>query len=962
MTSLYGAHLDLITYSNQGLSNTEKNDVVFYSLNTSQKILIGTSNNHPKLTITSNNIGISNINPVVSLDIYSTDAIKIPVGSTIQRPISTNVGIMRYNTTVNKYECTSNNNWNNIVLLNSNNYLGIENNNPQYPLDILGTMYISSNLYLTSNTVGINNSNPKYTLDFIGNINISSNLYVSNSNTKSGIANSNPKYTLDITGSVNISSNLYISNSTSKSGIGNSNPKYTLDITGSVNVSSNLYILNDIVIGNPSYKKIVDNSSNNLTITPFGYVPVINNISPFASVNESILLNNVSYSNTYIKIDNSQFTLNWSSTGMTIESWVYFNNTYGTVSAIPCFVGNMNTDSVNNMWSFGPVSTGKLCFYYYNGTLTYINGNTVMNLNQWNHIAMTYDTSDSKIRLWLNGILDNTATTYSGTLQVANSYLTIGRYNTNTGVNLYFTDLRLTKGALYNTTFTPSNIPLSTTSNTILLLQTSINSQYSMEIEGSLNTKTIYNLTASNIEDYEFPPGPMTGNYTTFSDGLYISSGSSAYSTTWAYYDAFTKNYGNASYFWHSLNNIYNGTGGLYNTTTYSTYSDDKTTPYYGEYIQLLMPNPIILTKYKIYNRGGWSTYTPTIFKLVGSSNNGTTWQTIDDQTNIYIRKDKFDVINFGNNKEDNCITFNVQNNTKAYNFYRLAINKTGGATFASIGELIFYGKKLANPTIGTSNLNVLCTNDKNVGIGTVYPKGRLHIYNENAIEDTLRLTNGTRYNEFHKSQIKFGYAGTTQYAHFIGTRHTTPTATYNCIDFYCHNGNNLGSNTILNGSTLVMTLEGTGNVGIGITNPGAQLDLSTANARKLTGTLWTISSDKRLKSNIIVANYDKCYEVLSNLDLKYYKWREDIPEINKITNKHQLGWLADDVELFYPKSILINKNCYNLSNLKSLNLDQIYANMYGTIKKIIKKNDKLKEVNNDIRYRINKIKTYKFD
>lgn len=47
--------------------------------------------------------GIGTTSPNVSLDIYTTDAIKLPVGSSNERPIGEN-GYIRYNTTINQFE------------------------------------------------------------------------------------------------------------------------------------------------------------------------------------------------------------------------------------------------------------------------------------------------------------------------------------------------------------------------------------------------------------------------------------------------------------------------------------------------------------------------------------------------------------------------------------------------------------------------------------------------------------------------------------------------------------------------------------------------------------------------------------------------------------------------------------------------------------------------------------------
>jgi hypothetical protein len=57
-----------------------------------------------QMYINDNGVGIGTNNPSVTLDIGSSDAIRIPRGSTAQRPSTTTVGMIRYNTTTTEYE------------------------------------------------------------------------------------------------------------------------------------------------------------------------------------------------------------------------------------------------------------------------------------------------------------------------------------------------------------------------------------------------------------------------------------------------------------------------------------------------------------------------------------------------------------------------------------------------------------------------------------------------------------------------------------------------------------------------------------------------------------------------------------------------------------------------------------------------------------------------------------------
>jgi hypothetical protein len=54
--------------------------------------------------IINNRIGIASSNPVVSLEVNTTDAILIPKGTTVQRPSIPVLGHIRYNTTTGQFE------------------------------------------------------------------------------------------------------------------------------------------------------------------------------------------------------------------------------------------------------------------------------------------------------------------------------------------------------------------------------------------------------------------------------------------------------------------------------------------------------------------------------------------------------------------------------------------------------------------------------------------------------------------------------------------------------------------------------------------------------------------------------------------------------------------------------------------------------------------------------------------
>lgn len=127
--------------------------------------------------------------------------------------------------------------------------------------------------------------------------------------------------------------------------------------------------------------------------------------------------------------------------------------------------------------------------------------------------------------------------------------------------------------------------------------------------------------------------------------------------------------------------------------------------------------------------------------------------------------------------------------------------------------------------------------------------------------------------------------------------------------------------------------------VGLGVEAPQFALQLSEDLAFKPTSSTWATSSDERLKEDIQSADLDLCLQNIKKIPLKHYSWKKGIYE--NIKDKSQLGWIAQDVEKILPKSIE-TKNMYGIEDCKNLNNDQIIANLYGAVKKLIQIDDEL--------------------
>jgi hypothetical protein len=153
--------------------------------------------------------------------------------------------------------------------------------------------------------------------------------------------------------------------------------------------------------------------------------------------------------------------------------------------------------------------------------------------------------------------------------------------------------------------------------------------------------------------------------------------------------------------------------------------------------------------------------------------------------------------------------------------------------------------------------------------------------------------------------------------------------------------GNN--SNIAINhwGDSNSFVIKKGGNIGVGLDNPSYSLQLNSDSAAKPSSNTWTIASDRRIKEDIVPADLDICYNNIKNLPLKYFTWASGVYTEKQVSDRHVLGWIAQDVSGVFPKAV----KTFNFKNKEleipdclSLDSSQIISTLYGAVQKLMEK------------------------
>jgi hypothetical protein len=177
----------------------------------------------------------------------------------------------------------------------------------------------------------------------------------------------------------------------------------------------------------------------------------------------------------YLTIPYNLGVIKWNQTSYTIEYWIRFSDlnklSYtdeGVV--IPNAVGNGNANNTQTYWSFGPISTGVVRMFYYNGGFVTVSTTGVtLSTNTWYHLAMVH--SSGTIKIYVDGT-ERASASVSGTpnfTAIGNLPLNIGHTGTN-GFTGYIDEIRVSDTARYTAAFTPSTTPFQSDANTVLLI------------------------------------------------------------------------------------------------------------------------------------------------------------------------------------------------------------------------------------------------------------------------------------------------------------------------------------------------------------------------------------------------------------------------------------------------------------------------------------------------------------
>jgi hypothetical protein len=306
--------------------------------------------------------------------------------------------------------------------------------------------------------------------------------------------------------------------------------------------------------------------------------------------------------------------------------------------------------------------------------------------------------------------------------------------------------------------------------------------------------------------------------------------------------------------------------------------------------------------------RVGIDTTTPG-YSLDISGGNGAHIQTTDPQLTIRTNRPVY-------NASKAAIQFFTSESTNPMGRIECLDRSTGNGIFQN--DMIFYsGLNVTN----VERMRILANGS--VGIGTSTPTSTLTV---NGQTKSLRNTS---------SSTLSGSLATAAFN--VDTVYSLPATSYvSSLSWSSQTTSGYNQNAFLGSKRESVSSFGSVIIGVGSSDLTINQEfLFHANGNAYCPGTWQTSSDVRLKTDITDADLNICYDNMKKLKLRRWKWRNDeIPELMKI-DKHQLGWIAQELEEISPNSVSTT-SMYGIDDCKHIETIQIQSFMYGTIQKLM--------------------------
>ena len=654
MAATYGAGFILAQSNNHILRGATSNDVLMFTGNSNQSILFGSSNTSNVMMMLSSNgfLGIGKSNPAFALDVLG--------------PINFSNGLYLNGTAYVGSQWS--NSSTNVFLLGSN--VGLGTMTPQAQLHLSSNLRVDGSMTLQSYmqfggvflTAGASLCNA-------GQITLTSSNIQGYSNAVYGASGSNGTVFSVMSNTANdgfrfvsgaASNEVYRITGTGYHGINNSNPQYPLDVSGAARVGSNFVVGNVQITGttgsNNSYPPAALTAASTTLATSYGAGTYVISASQSTASSSNIFQansNNASY-------------------------WQPGVSTYSSTTPFATTTSDSTTDILGNVylgcWIQMQMPSAIILSSYLLNLFT-----TPNTPSKWYILGSTNGTN------WnlLSTVSGNSATTVNINVTTLNaySYFRIVLYSNIANAGTY-------GPAIYNWQLY-GTLPLLAIGGYVGIGTS--NPQYQLDVGGTarINSNLVVNGNTSNSINI-FPPATMTAATTnltgyTYGNGTYIATASDQFAgANVAAYYAFQANSDNIANYYQTASGLYSTTTPFAYNTTLST-TDTLNNVYNGSWLQIQMPNPIILTSYNLnmYNNNGLSKW-----YILGSTN-GSSWNLLNTVSG-----------NTASGAVANIVYVNqTVYTTNSYSYFRIVMNSmfaSGGGYGPLIYNWQLYGTQYA--------------------------------------------------------------------------------------------------------------------------------------------------------------------------------------------------------------------------------------------------------------------------